>query len=254
MLPEQVNPEHDPRPYINQYLQYMILWARYVGNTINEPVNSAVQEDIDSQITYFLEHELPQLRVPYGSPSTATEPPHKALLEQKKVDFVLWGCRPAITSLQYEDSHAAHFRHLALCTVTRLSAFAQDVRRPCSFRFQMVSSLAGALLVLCSLLVRDPPHNRHDIVEGFQNALAMLKDLAYSQPYAKRVLADLDAIIRVVEDAIAGKDIVEDVATLFPYGAHVTLNPRTMDAGKTHAEVETDGGKSSQSGCGVLWL
>jgi hypothetical protein len=118
----------------------------------------------------------------------------------------------------------------------------------------MVSSLAGALLVLCSLLVREPAHNRHDVVEGFQNALAMLKDLAYSLPYARRVLGDLDAIIRVVEDAIAGKDIVEDVAALFPYRAHVTLDPRTMDAGKTHAEVEADDNKSAQPGCGVLWL
>jgi hypothetical protein len=137
-----------------------------------------------------------------------------------------------------------------------MAAFAHDIRRPCSFRYQMVSSLAGALLVLCSLFVREPSQSRQAVAEGFQSAVAMLKDLAYSQPYAKRVLVDFEAIIRVVEDTIAGKDIMEDVATLLPYSAHVSLDPRTMTVGQTAVKVESDNNnnKMTQPGCGVLWL
>jgi hypothetical protein len=255
MPPAQLDPEQDARPFLNQYLQYIILWARYTGNTVDSHSLDGVTRDaINSEITNFLDHELPGLRVPYTQLEPGSDAPMKVFLVQKKTDFVLWGLRQVITSLQYDDKYAAHFSELAVSTTDRMAALAQNARHPFSLRHHMISSLSGSLLVLCSLLVRELTYDRQAEVEAFRNAITMLKDLAHSQVYAKRVLGDFEAIIQVVEGAIDGKDVPEDVAELFPYKSpsplirlsKVTKDPRTTNAG--------NGSSSRESGCGVQWL
>lgn len=255
MPPVQLDPEQDPRPFLNQYLQYTILWARYTGNTVDRHnLDGVTREAINSEITNFLEHELPGLRIPYTQSEPGSDAPMKVLLVQKKTDFVLGGLRQVITSLQYDDKYAAHFSDLAVSTTNRMAAFAQNARHPFSLRHHMISSLSGALLVLCSLLVREPTYDQQAEVKAFRNTITMLKDLAYSQAYAKRILGDFEAIIQVVEGVINGRDVPEDVADLFPYKSpsplvrlpKVTMDPRTTSAGNCSS--------STESGCGVLWL
>ncbi|KAF1829155.1 hypothetical protein BDW02DRAFT_574240 [Decorospora gaudefroyi] len=246
ILPTQLHLEDDPRLYMNQYLQYIILWARYTGNTVDgRSIDNNAQHVIDAQISRFLDHDLPGLRIPYTQPDSRAESPLKILLVQKKTDFVLWGFRSIITSLQYDDNHAAHFSQLAVSTINRMAAFNQDGRR-FSLRHPIISSLCGALLVLCSLLVREPVHNRPVDVEAFQNTVAMLKDLSYSQPYAKRVLGDFLAVIRIVEGAVDGKDMPKDVAELFPYKSPSPL----INFGEETRSLD----RNYAPRCGVVWL
>ena len=254
MPPAQLDSEQDPRPFSNQYLQYMILWARYTGNTVDgRSLNGITREAIDAEITNFLEH-VPGLQIPYAQPEPGADAPMKVFLIQKKTDFILWGLRGVITSLHYHDDHAAHFSHLAVQTANRMAAFALDARRPFTLRHHMISSLSGALLVLCSLLAREPTDNRRVEVEAFRKTLAMLKDLAYCQPYAKRVLSDFDAMVRVVEGAIDGRDVPENVAELMPYISpspliylqKVKVDSQTQNAGRRS--------ESNNSSGGVLWL
>jgi hypothetical protein len=176
----------------------------------------------------------------------------KVLLVQKKTDFVLWSLRQVITSLQYDEKYAAHFSDLAVSTTDRMAAFAQDTRRPFSLRRHMISSLSGSLLVLCSLLVREPTYDRQAEVEAFRNTLAMLKDLACCQPYAKRVLNDFEAIIRVVEGAIDGKEVPDSVAELMPYKSPSSLI--RLSKVNPNAQNMSPGTKASESEYGVLWL
>lgn len=98
-----------------------------------------------------------------------------------------------------------------------MTAFAQDASQSFSLRHRMTSSLSNALLVLCSLLVRNSAGRTQTHIEAFRRAENMLQDLAFSQPYAKRVLSDFESIVRVVEDCLDGKDAPENVAELFPY-------------------------------------
>jgi hypothetical protein len=251
----------DPRPFIDHYIHYVILWARYAGNAIDgRSLDGATQDIIDRQISYFLDHDLPELIIPYTGPDAGAAPPLKVFITQKKTDFVLWGLRSVITSLQYDDNHAAHFSHLTVFTVNRMAAFAQDVRQPFSLRHRMVSALSNALLVLCSLLVRNLAGRTQSHIEAFRRTLDMLQDLAYSQPYAKRVLSDFESIVRVVEEAIDGKDAPENVAELFPYRSpspHIRLpsTPGTsngVDGMKTGSNGYGSG--PGESRCGVLWL
>ncbi|KAF1945138.1 hypothetical protein EJ02DRAFT_339304 [Clathrospora elynae] len=249
----------DMRHYASQYLNYMALWARYIDE---RGLDGHTRDAIDSQITHFLEHELPGLRIPYVQLDATSEPPLKAFLIQRKTDFVLWGFRPAITSLKYEGGHAAHFSHLALCTVNRMAALAHDIRRPFSLRGQMVSSLAGALLVLCSLLVRDATTSNQAHVEAFRTSLAMLNDLGYSHLYARRVLSDFQAIVAVVEGLIDDKDVPANAANLFPYKssspslrlANIKLESPPMSAEGTFPIGDSGSTKPSEFGSDVLWL
>ena len=147
--------------------------------------------------------------------------PLKMFIKQKKTDFVLWGLRSVIISLQYDDNHAEHLSQLACDTLTRMTFWTRQVRQPFSLRHRMASALSNALLVFCSLLVRHYAGSTHAHtdahIEAFHRAKGMLHDLAYSQPYAKRVLSDFEGIVRVVEDCLDGKDAPENVAELFPY-------------------------------------
>lgn len=263
MLPMQIDHENDPRAFINQYLHYMILWARYAGGSMEgRSSDGHAQQVIDAQITQFLEHDLPDLRAPYSQTGSGIEAPLKTFLVQKKTDLVLWGLRPVITSLQYNDSHAAHFSHLASSTINRMAAFAQNARHPFSLRHSMITSLSNALLVLCSLLGRGASQKNQSDVDSFRHVIALLNDLAYSQPYAKRVLADFKAILPVIEGVIDGKDVPADVADLVPYKSSCprirlpqvapspnpsTSGGKTFTAGNGHASP-------SEAGYGVLWL
>ncbi|KAI2477492.1 CaiA Acyl-CoA dehydrogenase [Pyrenophora tritici-repentis] len=261
MLPMQLDHEHDPRPFMNHYLHYVILWARYAGNTLDgRSLNRSTQDAIDAQIAQFLDHDLPELQIPYTHPSSGSDAPFKTTLIQMKTDFVLWGFRPIITSLQYDNDHATHFSHLAVCTINRMSSFSQDARRPFSFRHDITTSLANAVLVLCSLIVRDTASRNQSHIGAFRTATAMLNDLAYSQPYAKRVVTDFGAITRAVEGIMDGKDVPENVASLFPYQSaspHIRM-PQIALANSGVGSISTTGngdpGKAGEPGCGVLWL
>jgi hypothetical protein len=251
----------DPRRFTDHYIHYVILWARYADNNIDgRSLDGATQEIIDRQISYFLEQDLLGLVIPYTQPSGATVPPLKIFITQKKIDFVLWGFRSVITSLQYDDSHASHFSNLAVITVNRMAAFAQDVRQPFSLRHRMVSSLSNALLVLCSLLVRNVTERDQSHFEAFRNAVALLRDLAYSQLYAKRVLSDFESLIDIVQEVIDGKAVPGNVAELFPYRSpspHIRLPPTsgtTTGVEGTHSVGNGNGSRPGETGYGVLWL
>jgi hypothetical protein len=264
MLSLQLDLEYDPRIFFNQYLHYMILWARYAGCSMEgRGSNGHVQDVIDAQITQFLDHDLPELRVPYTQPGSGVEAPIKTFLVQRKTDLVLWGFRPVITSLQYDESHAAHFSHLAGSTINRIAAFTQDTRRPFSLRHFMVTSLSNALLVLCSLLGRDGSSKNQTDKDSFRHVVALLNDLAYSQPYAKRVLADFEAILPVIEGVIEGKGVPTDISDLIPYKSSSTrirlsqVTPslsQPASSGKTFATGNGHASHGNEPGHGVLWL
>ncbi|RYN32313.1 hypothetical protein AA0115_g3813 [Alternaria tenuissima] len=255
--------EIDPRRFIDHYIHYMILWARYADNNIDgRSLDGATQEVIDRQISYFLEQDLQTLEIPHAQPVGATVPPLKVFITQKKTDFVLWGLRSVITSLQYDDNHASHFSNLAVFTVSRMATFAQDIRQPFSLRHRMVSSLSNALLVLCSLLVRNVAGRNQSHVEAFRDALALLRDLAYSLLYAKRVLSDFESLVDIVEEVVDGKAVPGNVAELFPYRSasppfrlpHAPGTARGIEG--THAVGNGNGNSNGpgENGCGVLWL
>lgn len=264
ILTMQLDLEQDPRIFMNQYLHYMILWARYVGCSMeSRSSDGQAQEAIDAQITQFLDHDLPELRVPYIQTGSGVESPIKAFLVQKKTDLVLWGFRPVITSLQYNESHAAHFSHLAGSTVSRMAAFSQDARSPFSLRHSMITSLSNALLVLCSLLGRNGSSRNQTDIDSFRHVVALLNDLAYSQPYSKRVLADFEAILPVIEGVIEGKDVPADISDLIPYKAscprirssQVTPSSgQSTGSGKSFAAGNGHTSNGSDAGHGVLWL
>lgn len=253
------------RYYVGLYLNYMGLWARFIGNTgLEHSISEDSRDEIESQISRFLDDDLAGMIIPYANQS---DPPLKVFMVQKKIDFLLWGFRPEITSLRYDDSKATNFSYLALQTVENMRKFMQETRRSFSFRHHMVSSLAGALLAFCSLIVREAispgyqaqnGNNYH--AEGFQSTLSMLRELADSLPYARRVLLDFDALVEMANGIVChGVMVPAHIFSLFPYRTPDLLVRPTPDshvASACHPPVLDQGCESNLSdiGSAVLWL
>lgn len=185
-----------------------------------------------------------------------------------------------MTSLQYPDN-VRQFSMLALDAIAHVRGFINKGARHLSFQPHMVSSIAGALLVLCALLVRDLSspalnlqHNYQSYVKGFQEGFAMLDVLKYTSSYARRVLDDFNPLRGVVERVVQeftpdrqieeGFDVVEallppNIVDLFPFRALTpSLQAHASSAGET-LPVGQDAGawdtvEPSASGGGVLWL
>lgn len=236
-----------------------------MGNTgLEHSIDEKRRDGIESQISQFLDNELPGLVIPY---SQQPEPPLQSFMVQKKIDFLLWGFRSEITSLQYDDSKANNFSFLALQTIKKMQSFSQESRQSFSLRHQMVSSLAGALLAICSLVVRealspDPnaqagsEHHR----QGFQATLDLLRGLAEGLPYARRVLQDFDPLLHLINGVIGHSAIIPaHVFSLFPYRTptiptqHTPL-PQGSSAAGTFLPEQSDSAHLADVGCAVLWL
>lgn len=213
--------------YFTNYLEYMVLWARFLSNNVTEPgLNSLGRSDIDSGIRSFLESDIAQLQAPYHLSTESTEAsPHKIFLLQVRNNLLLKGFRAELLSLAYDNEKVASFLWLASSTLEHMRSLSCASR---SFRHHQVTSIAGALLAFCSLLVHGAQNygsltqdQRESCKQGFRDAVAMLNDLGYSLPYARRVYRDLAQIISTVTEIINETTdpvlLLTNVAEQFPY-------------------------------------
>ncbi|KAF1850395.1 uncharacterized protein K460DRAFT_390909 [Cucurbitaria berberidis CBS 394.84] len=288
--------ESDPRHYINLYMNYTTLLAHRAGyiwdtSIVARSPNSRLDGDsiaiIDAQISHFLTNELTTMHIPHprGMQSNAYNKT-AMLLNNNNITLLLR--HREMTSLQYDGNCAQEFGGLALDSMSHLSGFidtaqnASPTPKHRSFRHNMTSSVAGALLILCALLVRDLSapdlnlqHNYPAYVNGFQDGFAMLDMLRYKSSYARRVLEEFASLRGVVATLIqeftpdrqiqGGFQHVEallppNIADLFPYHTLTpSLQALTSSPGEPTLPVGQDSSawdnvEPSISGGGVLWL
>lgn len=256
----------DFKYYASLYLNYMSLWARFIGNTgpADDRLDDDYRNDLDSQISHFLNNDLPSMIIPFTRQGNlVVESPLKAFLAQKKFDYLLWGFRQEISSLQYDASKATTFGSLVHQTINKMRTFS---RRSSSFRHQMVSTLGGALLTTCSLLIREAltPNAEAQqaseyLKDNFREIVSILQDLAEGFAYARRVLYDFRALIDVVNGIIShSAPLPTHVFDLFPYRtpevARATSPSTYRSAGAIDVQLSGHGGERSDVGSAVLWL
>lgn len=137
-----------------------------------------------------------------------------------------------MVSLTYNTYDGSLSGDLAKDIVQEIQAHAAESIRPSSFRFHMAISLGGAIIILAALLCRDLSaihlnENRPEYAESFRQALNLLRGLAVNLHAARRILGDLEDIIKVVELIQDGQsqeisragEVALNVDDLFPYGA-----------------------------------
>ncbi|CAO2658386.1 Nn.00g061090.m01.CDS01 [Neocucurbitaria sp. VM-36] len=288
----------DPRHYINLYMNYTTLLAYRAGHiwdtiidasSLNNGLDSSSETAalLSSQINHFLTYELPAMRVPNipGNQGAQATSFTKTTIALNSNTITLLLRRREMTSLQYDGTCARELGDIALDSMSHLSSLTGIFKHQFlsanmgTFRHHITSSVAGALLVFCALVVRDLSapdvnlqHNSPAYVRGFRDACTLLDTLSHQIPYAKRVLDDFEALRTLVNAVIqeftadgqvpGGWVLVEpliphNVVELFPYRAltpsfHAqnSLNPGdVLVSGQDVGSAWTSGG-----GGGVLWL
>jgi hypothetical protein len=181
---------------------------------------------------------------------------------------MLKGFRAEILTTQYDNEKAACFLWLALSTIDNMRNFSCEAQ---SFRHAMVTSLASALLTLCSLLVREAlapglfSEEQHEKCrQGFRDCVAILLDLNYGLPYARRVWRDFNQIVSVVSAIVNHQTtdpflLLANVGDLFPYNdlsgtsRQRLSNVFTMDEAATPRASPTSNATSITPGRVALW-
>lgn len=298
LLHRQPRTEADQKHYINLYLQYATVLAYRAGHvwdsivsaeSPNSTLDGEYSTTIDSQINHFLTIELPAMHIPHSQVPLSNNYDKAAMVLSNSNITILLRHR-VMSSLQYDGHSAREFAGLALdimdhvrTGITTDSGMSR-IKHP-TFRHHMTSSVAGALLVFCALLVRDLSspdlnlqHNYHTYLEGYQDAVTMLDLLKHHFGYANRILQDFKPLLSVVgplvqewlsyapdQRAQEGFDLVKflvppNIAELFPYRALTpSLQANNPNAGETFSVSHEPGGGwdgvvQSVSRGTVLWL
>jgi hypothetical protein len=145
-------------------------------------------------------------------------------------------------SLEYDGPTGRLCGELANEIVQQVQQHSEEFSRPSSFRFHLATSLAGAVLILSTLLCRpledvglEDQHHRY--VESFHQGVSMLHNLAQSLQAARRVEEDLKDVTQVVSTLLTQQQSApqEPLVSLvppnieFPYGANDFQSPLLMD-------------------------
>lgn len=144
-----------------------------------------------------------------------------------------------MVSLNYSSVDGIVCGDVAVAVVKELQPHAVEARTPSPKRFHMAFSLGGAVLILATLLCRDLSainlqDRRPSFIESYQLAMAILRNIACHLIAARRILADLEDIVQVVDllldDALVqnldfASVVPPNVESLFPYTALGDFDP-----------------------------
>ena len=272
----------------------MIHWSRFAGSLWDSifAVTAASQLDlervstIDEAVEDFFQETYPTIPMD--------------LRQTRQIQYVhlsfnnlrLLARRYIILSLRFDGTDGRLSSELVNDTLVRVRDYEAASEPPYSFRHYLIPSLAGSLLVLCALLVRDlsSPALRLDMwtptyISGFGITVAMLHDLADSIPLAQRVLIDFDKVIGVVQATnatwsdserslepayrwnVVSSKVPPNIVELFPYRDQVPVLQTTQITTKRQPSGVIFGGSledradpwivglaPEEVGRGVLWI
>ena len=200
--------------------------------------------------------------------------------------------RQIVLSLHFDGTIGHSSSELVSDILDRVRDYEAAPEPPYSLRHCLIPSLAGSLVILCALLVRDPslPNLGLDVwtptyISNFGITVTMLHDLAKRIPLAQRVLVDFDKVIRIVQTTNAtwsdsvgslepanrrnavSSQIPPNVQELFPYRDLVPIMQTTQITTERrpsgvifsgsfgdHSDPWVAGLASEEVGRGVLWV
>lgn len=195
----------------NDFLDSMIHWSRFAGSLWDSILAAHAHADnfadkvatFDAAIDDFITNTFTGSNWP-------TYPSRRCQYVRMCFDNLrLVAQRAMISSLQL-DGHIEPVFKMAVTVIAHVRCHGTDNTDPYLLRHQMGATLAGSLLMLCSVLISDHsllgldlrqwiPIGHHD----FEAGVDLLRILAQDVPLAQRVLSDFNRIIPVVQGAFA---------------------------------------------------
>ncbi|KAH7070132.1 hypothetical protein FB567DRAFT_598677 [Paraphoma chrysanthemicola] len=201
----------DPKHAISEYLRYELRASDLALDAfarVSKGQHYTYDSDrtIEAQMQQFIDNELPAISFPHQPLEDDFIPPYKMLMALQRLTLPLIVGRRTMTSLAYNTSDAQTFIELATHALHDVRRIRSDDMVSSTCRHQLTSAVAGVLLILGAILLRDlsAPDlsplqlSFGDIVDNFIEAVSILSDLAQGLPYAKRVRDDCLVIIASV--------------------------------------------------------
>jgi hypothetical protein len=233
-LPSQQERETALRIYASQYLTQKVWSVELTSDTAAQVSGDRVRDStIELSMVRFIVNDLPGLRVPTLQPQDASYSPLKSFMSLNAFTTPLT-VGPMITPFLVCGHNQVDINKLAvnvdkraLKTMRILGGLRNEVAVSSSFRHHMTSAVAGAMLTSCALLLYDFDHHRNAHVGCFIDSVSLLRDLARTLPYARRVHEDCARLVDAINRWIEQHDVpLEcrptdlsplDIAPLFPY-------------------------------------
>ncbi|KAJ4982653.1 fungal specific transcription factor domain-containing protein [Stagonosporopsis vannaccii] len=195
------------------FLSCMIDWSRFAGSLWDSLLASYMSADVLAErVTTFDAAVADFLDNTFRESQTEFQPPQLHSYICMSFDNLrLLARRTMATSLSLNRATVDCSR-IAVDTVAHVQAFEAAAKYPltCSLRHHMIPSLAGSLLLLCSMLVSDlnelglPLDSwLPSVHQTFDMAVALLHGLAQEISLARRVLSDFERVLPVVQAVLA---------------------------------------------------
>ncbi|KAF2124088.1 hypothetical protein P153DRAFT_371394 [Dothidotthia symphoricarpi CBS 119687] len=197
---------------LNEFVNCAVHWSRLADSVwdlvfspqaLKTELNRKDTTQVDAQIESYLRDVLPQHAPKFGHVQQAT------FIHTSFNNLRLLLHRRIMTSLQYDAAMGRLCGDVALDTIAHIRVYAAEAKGPSPFRHYMSTCLSSALLVLCTLLVRDltaPSLNLQAqlqaYTEGFRDAVAMMYDLAQSLLQARHALQAFNEIVDIVSQVV----------------------------------------------------
>jgi hypothetical protein len=185
----------------------MIWSARLAHNTVAKMFGARLDgnnEDVtESLMIQFVRTELPGLCVPQSPVEEAANSPLKTFITLRPALIPLFVVSRLLASIDLDSTQIKYFGSLTIHVMEEIGDMRNDTSMPSSYRHQMTSAVAGALLVSSAILLCDvllPDYNIY--IGSFIHSAALLSELAQGLPYARRVHEDCRDLIDLVDDLV----------------------------------------------------
>lgn len=261
----------------------MASWARFAGeiwdhvfspSATRKGVTKENGANLDSQLQNLSEVILPTLKL-----LPQDRVPDDMCLRQQAFIYIrvhalrLLLHRPALFNLDYDGHTGRTCGDLAVDIVQRVRSCGADATQPSSVRFDMTFALGGAVLVLATVLLRNPTttglQDRYQVYgEHFHGAMSLVEAFAAYLPIARRVADDLGdigsivyAVLNHLEPGSAWPTglVPPNLQQRFPYRTveldeHLIASAQSVEwPGMVSAGWDSQA-KSTSSHHGVLWI
>lgn len=233
--------------------------ARLANNTAAKMFGARLdghnEDALEALMAQFVRTELLGLGVPQAPGQEAPNSPLKTFVTLRPALIPIFVVSRLLASIKLDSIQIKYFGGLAIHVMENIGDMYNETSMPSSYRHQMTSTVASALLVSSAILLCDAALPDYDIYIGsFGNSATLLSELAHELPYARRVYEDCRNLIDLVNDLVnRWKRIALAERALQGWGLVMDMKPDDYRQAFPYQTVSPSL-KAGNSTPGLLWL
>ena len=228
-------PAPNPTASSIPYLCSTIAFAKFAGEIWDQVFAARTTQDqaeiivmLDAKIKHWVDTSLPNLSLAISGDTNSLRHRRQYCLVVTRFSHLrLLLRRRKMVSMQFTEQEGLLCGELACSIIDHIGRHRDEISKPSSFRFHMAVSLAGAVLVLVTLIISpiDRFLEQPMYAIAFDDGLAMLKALSEHLQSAHRLVQDLSPVTHVVQSKLAQSPptagelgLLNEFDALLPYG------------------------------------